>query len=201
MPLLTRPTGLSVSHKLYGIRKRRSLASNDTSRAAHRARVRWNWTGNDRRRAYGGTRTHIGHYDSSRAQPAIRTDADVLEVACFIERAGRIPYVLMLTTENLHGRGDLGTFSDSRLSHNAIAADINSGAHSRLRMSKKSTEGNPAGHVALSQSQAIIGNAKVVANATRNGGARLREKCVDWLHPAKARQRGDRRRSYQKYAV
>jgi len=109
--------------------------------------------------------------------------------------------MLMLPAENLNGRRDLSTFSYRCLSQDAVASDIDSGADARFRMSKERAKRNPAGHVALDQSQVIIGNPKVVADSAGNRSTRLREKCVDRLHPAKAGQRSGRRCSDEKCAI
>lgn len=115
-----------------------------------------------------------------------------------MERTGRIAYVLVLTAQNLHGRSDLRTFTDGRFSHDAITADIDSGADARFRMGKESAKRNPARHVTLSQGQVIIGNTKIVAKATGYCRTGVSEKCVNGLDAAEARQRGKRPRRNEK---
>ncbi len=118
-----------------------------------------------------------------------------------MERAGLVTYVLVLPTENLHSRRELRTFSYRSLTEDAVASHIDSGADPRFRVSEERAKRNPAGHVAFSQGQVIISNSKVVADAPRNGGTRLREECVDGLHATEARECCAGPRNNQKYAV
>jgi hypothetical protein len=66
-----------------------------------------------------------------------------------MKSAGRIPYVLMLTAQNLCTRSNLCSISNGCLSQDAITSDVTPRADAGLRVSKKRAERDSAGHRTL----------------------------------------------------
>lgn len=85
-----------------------------------------------------------------------------------MKSARRVPYVLMLTAQDLCTRSNLCSISDDRLSQDAITSDVNARADASFWVSEKRTEGDSAGHRTLREGQMIITNSKIVADAAWN---------------------------------
>src|SRR5262249_32971388 len=110
-----------------------------------------------------------------------------------------IPFVLLLTAEDVNSGSDLRTFADDGFPQHAIASDVNAASHRRCPVDKKRTKLNAAFQGAFLQCQTVVRDSQVVTGKARSESATLGPNPVqpcDAPETAGQRQRKGKRQKY-----
>ena len=122
----------------------------------------------DRPRPDGGTRTDVGHYSGCGANPTVRTDLDLDELASGESLAFPASSVLSSSAQHLYAGGQQSPVADAHPPEDAITANIHILPDLGLRVGKKRSKRKAAGKIKSLECHAVIGSAKVVADASRS---------------------------------